>query len=59
MERESTQKVQVVTRGNVTLKVYEVNRGNRVVSSVAHKEDGRRHLKQFGERSAAREYVEL
>lgn len=53
MKREDTQNVQAVTHGNVTLKVYEVNRGNRTVFSVAHKQDGRRQLKQFGELAAA------
>jgi hypothetical protein len=51
--REETQNVQLVTHGSVTLKVYEVNRGSRTVFSVAHKLDGHRQLKQFGDLPAA------
>jgi len=49
MARKQAQNTQSVTQGSVTLKVYEVNRGNRTLYSVAHKEGGRRQLKQFGD----------
>jgi integrase len=53
MPRELTQNGQSVTHGNVTLKVYEVNRGKRTIFSVAHKENGRRQLKQFTDLASA------
>jgi hypothetical protein len=53
MKRNQAQNAQAATHGNVTLKIYKVNRGSRTVFSVAHKDNGRRQLKQFGELSAA------
>jgi integrase len=53
MPRTNTQPSQFVTQGAVTLKVYEVNRGTRKIFSVAHKENGRRQLKQFSDQVAA------
>lgn len=47
MASEKAQSVQTVTHGNVTLKVYTVDRSNRTIYAVAHKEGGRRQLKQF------------
>jgi hypothetical protein len=49
MAREAAQNTQSVTHGSVTLKVYPINRGSRTLYSVAHKEGGRRQLKQFGD----------
>ncbi|MCE0497600.1 MAG: site-specific integrase [Methylacidiphilales bacterium] len=53
MAREQAQNVESVTHGGVTLKVYEVDRGHRKIFSVAHKENGRRQLKQFSDQGAA------
>lgn len=49
MAREQAQNVHSITQGSVTLKIYEVKRGNRILYSVSHKESGRRQLKQFGD----------
>ncbi len=49
MPREAAQNTQSVIHGSVTLKVYEVNRGNRTLYSVVHKKGERRQLKQFGD----------
>jgi integrase len=53
MAREQAQNIESVTHGGVTLKVYEVDRGHRKIFSVAHKENGRRQLKQFSDQGAA------
>jgi integrase len=53
MPRKQAQNTQSVTQGSVTLKIYEVSRGTRTVYSVAHKDGGRRQLKQFGDMAAA------
>jgi integrase len=53
MARKEAQNTQSVTQGSVTLKIYEVNRGHRTVYSVAHKDGGRRQLKQFGDLGTA------
>ncbi len=53
MTRELTQEPLTVTQGNVTLKIYEVNRGRRTIFSVAHKEDGKRQMKQFSDIESA------
>jgi hypothetical protein len=51
MSRKEEQSVETIT--HVTLKVYEVDRGHRKVFSIAHREDGRRLLKQFADQKAA------
>jgi integrase len=51
--RSTAQNVEAITHGGVTLKVYEINRGPRRVFSVAHKENGRRLLKQFSDQKEA------
>jgi integrase len=48
MTRKTTQDVHLVTQGAVTLKVYQVNRGQRTIFSVSDREHGRRRLRQFG-----------
>ena len=53
MARNQAQNVESVTHGGVTLKVYEVDRRHRKIFSVAHKENGRRQLKQFSDQGAA------
>jgi len=53
MTRKVAPTSQVVTQGAVTLRVYEVNRGNRTVFSVSHKEEGCCQLKQFSGLEAA------
>jgi hypothetical protein len=53
MARKEAQNVETITHGGVTLKVYEVDRGHRTVFSVAHREDGRRLLKQFSDQKSA------
>ena len=49
MARELTPGTKVVTHGSVTLKIDEVNRNNRTIYSVSHKENGKRQLKPFGD----------
>ena len=49
MARNQAQNTQYVTQGSVTLKIYEVSRGARTIYSVAHKDGGRRQLKQFSD----------
>jgi hypothetical protein len=51
--RDQAQNTQTVTQGSVTLKIYEVSRGNRTIYSVAHQDGGRRQLKQFGDMGKA------
>jgi hypothetical protein len=53
MARNQAQNTQSVTQGSVTLKIYEVSRGTRTIYSVAHKDGGRRQLKQFSDMAAA------
>ena len=48
MTRKTTADVHLVTQGAVTLKVYQVNRGERTIFSVSDREHGRRRLRQFG-----------
>jgi integrase len=48
MTRRTTQDVHLVTQGAVTLKVYQINRGERTVFSVSDRDHGRRRLRQFG-----------
>jgi integrase len=48
MTRKTMRDVHLVTQGAVTLKVYQVNRGERTIFSVSDREHGRRRLRQFG-----------
>src|ERR1700677_3031766 len=57
MERGTSPKTVTVTHYGVSLQLHRINRGKRVVWSVAHYADGRRQLKQFSSEGDALEWL--
>jgi len=58
MSTVNSEKTREIRHGSVTLKIYEINRSNRVLYSVCHKENGRRKYKQFGDIALALQWAE-